>query len=180
MSEFTVNLPHKFNFFRHLGSEPSARILPEERELENPQNVAEIDEASIVEIGETSTSPAKVTSILQGAPLRAESVGARLRDEDCNLNMAEKDFFLTGSDDNVEDLDAFVTKGLQCLSEGKVEKLIGDESVNVEEILCQRVGFGEDGGYKTQSGSPNVTIGGDVLADERRFSPGQEINQILR
>ena len=39
MSEVAGNLPCKFISFRHLGVEPSAHKLPEERESENPQNV---------------------------------------------------------------------------------------------------------------------------------------------
>ena len=139
-----------------------------------------MDEANTVEIGKTSTSPAKGSSNLQGARMRAESIEARLVDEDRNLTMAEKDCVLTSSDDDVEDVSAFVTERLQCLIEGSVEKLIGDESVNVEEILCGNVGIGEDGGDERHSLCPNVTIGGDVEVDDGRLSPGEEINQILR
>ena len=58
-----------------------------------------------------------------------------MEDEDRNLTIAEKDCVLTSSDDDVEDLSAFVAERLQCLGEGSMEKLIGDECVNVEEIL---------------------------------------------
>ena len=51
---------------------------------------------------------------------------------------------------------------------------------NVEELLCGGVGVEEDRVYKRQSVSPNVTVGGDFEADERRFSTGEEINRILR
>ena len=94
--------------------------------------------------------------------------------------MAEKDCVLTSSDDDVEDLSAFVTERLQCLSEGSVEKLTGVESVNVEEILCGDVVVKIDGGDKRQSVRPNLTIGGDVDVDDRKFSPDAEINRILR
>ena len=60
MREFAGNLSRKLNSFRHLGFEFSEHKLPEERESEKPMNVAEIDEANTVEIGETSLSPAKV------------------------------------------------------------------------------------------------------------------------
>ena len=94
--------------------------------------------------------------------------------------MAEKDCVLTSSDDDVEDLSAFVAERLQCLSEGSVEKLIGEECVNVEEILRGSVGIGEeDGGSQRQSVCPNVTIGGDVGVDDR-FSPDVEVDQMLR
>ena len=61
-----------------------------------------------------------------------------------------------------------------------MEKLIGDESVNVEEILCGSVGVGENGGGNEQSVCQNVTPGGDVGTDVRRISPGEETDRILR
>ena len=104
----------------------------EERESENPPNVAEMDEVNTVEIGEMSTSPARSSTCLQGAPMRAESIAARLADEDRNLTMAEKDCVFTSSYDDLEDLVVFVTEKLQCLSEGSLETLIGDGSKTVE------------------------------------------------
>ena len=56
MSEFTGNLPRKFISFRHLDFESNAQKVQEERESENPQNVAESEEANTVEIGETNFS----------------------------------------------------------------------------------------------------------------------------
>ena len=179
MSEFAGNLPRKFISVRLLGFKSSAHNLLEERESEIPQNVDEMDKANTVEIGETSPSPAKGSSKLQGAPMRAESIGTRLEDEDRDLTMAEKDCILTGSDDDVEDLTAFVTERLQCLSERSVEKLTGDENVKVEEFLCRSVGVGESGGYNRQSVCPNMTMAGNVDADDKRFSPGEN-NQIFR
>ena len=120
-------------------------------------------------IGETSTSPAKSSSSLEDAPVRTECIGAELGYEDRDLTMAEKRCVLTSSDDDVEDLSAFVTERLQCLSEGGVENLIGDAGMNVEEILCGDVGAEEDGDDKKQSMNPHVTIGGDVDVDDRRF-----------
>ena len=87
---------------------------------------------------------------------------------------------MTSSDDDVEDLSAFVAERLQSLSEGSVEKLIGDESVNVEEILCGSVGVGEEGGGNEQSVCPDVTPDGDVGTDVRQISPGEETDRILR
>ena len=101
-------------------------------------------------------------------------------DEDRNLTMAENDCVFTSSDDDVEDLSAFVAERLQCLSKGSVEKLVGEECVNVEEILCGNVGVGEDDGDNRKSVCPNVTVVGDVGTDDRRISPGVEINQMLR
>ena len=57
-------------------------------------------------------------SSLEEAPMRAESIGAELGNEDRNLTMAEKDCVLTSSDDDVQGLSAFVAERLQCLSEG--------------------------------------------------------------
>ena len=87
---------------------------------------------------------------------------------------------MTSSDNDVKDLSAFVTEKLQCLSKGSVEKLIGEGSVNVEEILCGSVGIGEDGGDERQSVCLNVIISGDVDVDKGRFSPDVEVNWILR
>ena len=101
-------------------------------------------------------------------------------EEGHELTVAEKDCVLTSSDDDLEDLTAFVTEILQCLSEGSVEKLIGEECMNVEEILCGDVGVEKDGGGKSQSVCLDVTVGGDVGVDGRRFSPDAEINRILR
>ena len=108
MSEFAGNLPRKFISFRHLGFESSAHKFLEERESENPQNVVERDEANTVEIGETSASPAKSLCSLEDGPVRVECIGAELGHEDRNLTMAEKDCVLTSSDDDVEDMSAFV------------------------------------------------------------------------
>ena len=94
--------------------------------------------------------------------------------------MAEKDKVLTSSDDGVEDLSAFVTERLQCLSGGSVENLIGEESVNVEDILCGSVGIGEDGGGNGQSVCPIVSRGGDIGTDVRRCSLGEETDRSLR
>ena len=90
ITEFAGNLPRKFISFRHLGFESSAHSLPEGRESENAQNNAEIDEVNTVVVGETPRCPAKVISILQGAALGAESIRARVEDEDRDLTMAEK------------------------------------------------------------------------------------------
>ena len=181
MGEFAGNLPRKFISFRHLGVQSNAHKLPEERESKNPQNAAESKEANTIETGETATSPAKGLSSLEEALMRVECIGAELGNEDRSLTMAEKDCVLTSSDDEGEDLSAFVAERLQCLSEGSVEKLIGEECVNVEEILCGGVRIGEeDGGDKRQSVCPGVTIGGDVDVGDRKFSPDAEINRILR
>ena len=53
MRDFAGNLPRKFFRFRHLGFESSAHKLPEDRESENPQIVAGMEDAKTVETGET-------------------------------------------------------------------------------------------------------------------------------
>ena len=122
--------------------------------------------------------------------MRAENIGAGLGDDDLDLTVAEKDCVLTSSDDDVEDLSAFVTERLQRLSAVSVEKVIGDESVNVEEIPCGsvapvespnvgsvgNVGTEEIDRGRTTSVCPNEGHGGDVDADDRRFPPGEEVN----
>ena len=181
MSEVAGNLLRKFISFRHLGVKSNAHKLLEERESENPENVAESREANTSGSGETITSPAKSLCSLEEACMRAESIGAELGKEDRTLTMAEKDCVLTSSDDDVEDLSAFVAERLQCLSKGSLEMLIGEESVDVEEVLCGSVGIeDEDGGDKRQSVCPGVTIGGDVGVENRRSSPDVEVDHILR
>ena len=170
MSEFAGNLPRKFISFGHLGFESSAHNVPEERESENPQNVEEVVAMSIVEVGETSKFPAKVMSFLQNVPVSSEVGMSGEVTKDHELTIAEKDCVLTSSDDDVEDLSAFVAERRQCLSEGSVDKLIGEECVIVEEILCGDIGAEEDGGHERQSACPDVTICGDVVVENRRFS----------
>ena len=131
-------------------------------------------------VSETSISPAIASSSLQDAPMRFASIGAKMGKEERDLTRAEKHCVFTISDVDVEDLSSFLTEKLQCLSKGSAAKLIGDESVNVEEILCGNVGVEEDGGDKRQSVCPNVTIGEDVRTDDRRFFADVGNNQILR
>ena len=69
MSEFAGNLPQKFISFPHLGVESNAHKLPEERESENPQDVAESIEGNTVEVGETNLSPAKDMSVFPNVPV---------------------------------------------------------------------------------------------------------------
>ena len=135
MSEFSGNLPRKFISFRHSRFESSAHNVPEERESENPQNVEEVVGTSIVEVGETSNSPAKVMSVLQNVPVSSRVVESGSVQKDHDLTIAEKDCVLTSSEEDMDDLNAFVDKRLQFLSEQGLEQLVGDESVNVEEML---------------------------------------------
>ena len=89
MSEFAGNLPRKFISFRHLGFESSAHFLPEERESERPQNVAEIDEVNTVVVDEKSNSPAIVMSILQNVPMSSEIITSGVVQKDHDLTFAE-------------------------------------------------------------------------------------------
>ena len=180
MREFAGNLPRKVISFRHLGCESGAYKVSEERESENPQNVDEVVGTNTVEVGETNLSPAKTMSVFPNVPVLSKVGMSKEVEKDHELTVAEKDRVLTSSDDDVEDLSAFVAERLQCLSEGSVEKLIGEECLNVEEILCGDVGVEEDDGGERQSVCPDVTIGGDIGVESRRFSPDVEIDQILR
>ena len=46
--------------------------------------------------------------------------------------------------------------------------------------MCGDVGVEKGGGGKSQSVCPDMTTGGDVEADDRRFSPDVEVDQMLR
>ena len=178
MSEFAGNLPRKFISFRHLGFESSAHNLPKERESENPQNVEEVVGANAVKIGETSNSPVKAVSLLQNVPESSEVGMSEEVERDQELTVAEKDCVLTSSDDEVEDLSAFVAERLQSLSEWSVEKFIREECVNVEEILRGNVGVEEEGGGEKQSVGQSMPVVGNY--DDRRFSRDEETNRILQ
>ena len=180
MSEFAGNFPRKFFSFRHLGFESNAHEFLEERESESPQNIDEMKETNTMQIGETSTSPAKDLSSCQEASVRVECVGAELGHEVRELTeMAEKDCILTSSDEDVEDLSALVTERLQCLGEEGVGNLIGSESMNVEEILCGSIGVGEDGRGNRQSVCPNVTGDEGIVPGDIRLSLDDKGNRVL-
>ena len=177
MSEFAGVLPRKFISFRHLGFESSARNFAEERESENPQTVEEVVGTSTVGVGETSNSPAKVMSVLATVPVASEVEKSVGMEKDTELTLAEKDCVMTSSEEDMEDFSALVAETLQCLGEGSVEKLIGEECVNVEEILYGGVDIVEgDGGDNVQSVCPGVTSEGDVDEGDGRFSPDREID----
>ena len=135
MSELVGNLPRKFNIFRHLGVKSSAHKLSEEWESKNLQKVEEIVGTSTVEVGETSNSPAKVMSVMQNVPVSSEVVVSGEVQKDQELTNAEKDCVMTSSEEDMNDLNAFVIEKLQFMREKGLEQLVGDESVDVEEIL---------------------------------------------
>ena len=120
MSEFVGNLLRKFISFRHLGFESSAHNVPEERESEKPPNVEEVVGTSIVEVSETSNSPAKVMSVLQNVPVSSGVVESGKVQKDQELTIAEKDCVLTISEEDMDDLNAFVVERLQFFCQSRV------------------------------------------------------------
>ena len=112
MSEIAGNLPRKFISFLHLGFESSAHKVPEERESENPQNVDEVVGTNTVEVGETKLSPAKGISVFPNGPVSSKVGMSEEVEKDHELTVAEKDCVLTSSDDDVQDLSAFVAEKL--------------------------------------------------------------------
>ena len=136
MSKFAGDLPRKFNSFRSLGFKANAHLLPEEREYENPQNVAGNYEVNTVMVGDMSNSPAKVLSVLQNVQMSREIVTSGVVQQDHDLAVAEKDCVMTSSEEDGDDLIAFVNEKLQLMTEKGLEQFVGDVSMNVEEILC--------------------------------------------
>ena len=132
MSESAGFLPRRFISFCHLGVEFGAHKLPEERESENPQRFDEVD---TVEVGETSNSPAEVLLVLQNVPLSSELVMSGQLQKDHQLTIAETDCVMTSSEEDMDHMNAFVSEKLQFMTEKGLEQLVGEESVNVEEIL---------------------------------------------
>ena len=139
MSDFAGILPRKFLNFRHSGFESSAHNLPEKRPSEDPRNVEEVAGTSTVEVGERSKSPAKVISVLQNVPVASEVGMSGEVEKDHELTIAEKDCVMTSSEEDMDDLNAFVIEQLQFMTEKGLEQLVGDESVNVEEILSGKL-----------------------------------------
>ena len=113
--------------------------LPEERESENPQSGAEIDEVNTVLVRETSTYPAKDMSILQNVPMSKEIVTSGVVHKDHQLTLVEKYCVMTSSEEDMDDLNAFGNDKLQFMTEKGLEQLVGDGSTNLEEILCGSV-----------------------------------------
>ena len=88
-----------------------------------------------VEVGETLNSPAKVMSVLQNVPIASEVGMSGEVEKDHEMTRAEKDCVMTSSEEEMDDLNAFVDGKLQLMTEKGLEQVVGDESVNVEEIL---------------------------------------------
>ena len=120
----------------HLGFEYGAHKVPKEREAQNPQNV---DEVNTVEVGETSNSQAKVMSVLQNVPVSSKVIMSAEVQKDHELTVAEKDCVMKSSEEDMDELNAFVNEKLHFLTVKGLEQHVGDESVNVEEILSGNV-----------------------------------------
>ena len=134
--KFAGDIPGRFFSFCHLGVESSAHKVPEERESENPQGVNEVN---TVEVGETSSSPEKVMSVLQNVPVSSELVISGEEEKDHELIIAEKDCVMTISEEDMDDLNAFGNEKLQVMTEKGLEQIVGDEIVNVVEKLSGNV-----------------------------------------
>ena len=195
MSEFAGNLPRKFISFRHLGVESSAHNLSEERESEDPQNVVENREVNTVEVGETSNPPGKVLSILRNVPVSSEVRMSGEVEKDHALTVAEKDCVLTSSEEDMDDLNAFLNEKLQLMTEKGLEQLVGDESMNKEETLSGNLAavssqIVESGGIvgpevdqrRTAFVCPRLTSSADVEGSRCEvFSRGRdELDRVLR
>ena len=157
MSQFAGFLSRNFFSLRYLGFESSAHTLPEKREFENLQNVAEIDEVKAVVVGETSNSSEKFMSLLQNVPMSIEIVTSGVVQKDHDLTVAEKDCVMTSSEEVIDNLNATVNEKLQFMTEKGLKQLVRDGSMNVEEILC--------GSVAAVSG-PNVGSVGNVGTEE--------------
>ena len=78
-------------------------------------------------------------SVLQNVPVSSGVVESGIVQEDHELTIAEKDCVLTSSEEDMDDLISFVDERMQFLPEQGLEQLVGDESVNVEEMLCGKL-----------------------------------------
>ena len=192
MSDFAGNLPRKFVSFRHLCVKSSAHKVSEERESENPQSV---DEVNTVEVGKTSNSAAKVISVLQNVPVLSEVVLSGEVQKDHELTVAEKDCLMTSNEVDMDNLSAIVNEKLQFMTEKGLEQLVGDESVNVEEIISGNVatvsghivGYEGTVGPKVDQGrtaavcsclTPSANVEGSSC--EVSFHEPDEVDRILR
>ena len=78
-------------------------------------------------------------SVLQNVPMSSEVVMSGEVQKDHDLTVAEMDCVMTCSEEDMDDLNAFVNEKLQFMTEKRFEQLVGDESVNVEEIIGRNV-----------------------------------------
>ena len=158
----------------------------------NPQI---IDKAKTVEIGETSNSPAKVMSVLEIVAVSSEVVMLGDVEKYHKLTVAEKDYVKTSNEEDMVDLNAFKNEKLQFMTEKGLEQLVGDESVNVEEILSGNVAAvsGHSVGYegtvgpevdqaRTTSVCPGLKLSANVEGSgyEVSFHERHEVHRMLR
>ena len=136
MSEVAGNLPRTYICFHALDFESSANKVPQERELQNYQNV---DEVNTVEVGETSNPSAKVMSVLQNVPVSSEVVMSEEVQKDHELTVAEIDCVMTRSEEDMDDLNAFLNEKLQYMAVKGLKPPVGDEIAKVQEILSGNV-----------------------------------------
>ena len=85
-------------------------------------------------------------------------------EKDHKLTVAEKNCVMTSSEEDMDDLNAFVNENLQFMTEKGLKQLVGDDSVNVGEILC--------GNVAAVTG-PNVGSEKNVRTDE--FDQGSQV-----
>ena len=134
MSEFAGNLSHRLISVFNLIFESSAHNSPKELKAENQQTAEQVGEFDAAAVGETSSSPAKSMSVLQQPPMSVESVTSGVVERDCDLIVAEKHCLMTSSEENVDDLIAFVGEKLQFLNERGLEQIVSDESPKVRDF----------------------------------------------
>ena len=97
--------------------------------------MAESREVNTFEVGQTSSSPAKVMSVLQNVPVSSGVGMTGEVEKDHEMTVAEKDCVMMSREEDMDDLNAFVNERLQFMSEQGLEQLFGDESMIVEEVL---------------------------------------------
>ena len=134
-------------------------------------------------------------SVLQKVPVSRGVVESASVQKDHELTIAEKDCVLTRSEEVMDDLNDFVDERLKFLSEKGLEQLVGEESVNVEEILSGKLAASssqivESGGTvgpevdqgRATSVCPGLTSSADVEGSRCEvFSRGRdELDRILR
>ena len=74
-------------------------------------------------------------SVLQIVPVLSEVLVSGEVQRDHESTIGEQDCVMASSEEDMDDLNAFVNEKLQFMTEKCLEQLVGDESVNVEEIL---------------------------------------------
>ena len=147
-------------------------------------------------VGETSTSRAPILSILRNVPTSSEIVTSETVQSDQDLIVAEKNCVRTSSEEDMDDLKAFMNEKLQFMTVRCLEQLVGDLSMSVEEIFCGslatvsgpnvgsvgNVGFGEVDQGRTTSVSPDLISSANMEANgfEVSFHERDDVDRILQ